>query len=449
MAIDVVDPRGRPSNGDAAKDDDEAPANGDVLRSASIAEGQRVVVAASADPSNDGSGATAPRGGGGGGGGAFRPGGRHARFLPVVGLFGFYIAHDALQERMFRFDGFGFGFFMTLVEVVVMLVGSVLGEGDSGVLCSLFFRCAPSRRGGGSRGRRSSLSSPTLVRIGLVGLFLALAHGLGNTSLNYSPYPLKVAFKSSKLVPTMALGACVTGKKFTALQYAAALVMGMGLAVLTAADVFDSKRKVPLDHGVGADSEWSRELGPFVGPILLAISTVFDSIIPNLQEQLLQTARVKTSEMILISNLVMCVVLVAYTTYSGELRSAWEYCAHNGKASGLLLCQGLSAYLGLRCYLAIIRDHGGVVGVLLANGRKVMTIILSFVLFAKPFNERHVVGLVLVFAGVYLGYVSKKGKKGGSKKDGMASPGRNRIRKGRKRRERIKSSADGSRDHTV
>lgn len=46
-------------------------------------------------------------------------------------------------------------------------------------------------------------------------------------------------------------------------------------------------------------------------------------------------------------------------------------------------------------------------GVLLANARKVITIVLSFVLFAKPFNERHVVGLILVGIGVYLGCISK------------------------------------------
>ena len=49
-------------------------------------------------------------------------------------------------------------------------------------------------------------------------------------------------------------------------------------------------------------------------------------------------------------------------------------------------------------------------GVLLANARKVITIVLSFVLFAKPFNERHVVGLILVGVGVYLGCISKEKK---------------------------------------
>ena len=158
------------------------------------------------------------------------------RYLPVLGLFVFYVCHDALQERMFRFEGYEYGFFMTLAEVSVMLVMSVAtdeGGGVSGMCRAMLLVGKGKGRGGGGqhhgRSRRkgggggqgggatttSNLSMPVLVRIGYVGVLLALAHGMGNASLNYSPYPLKVAFKSCKLVPTMALGACVTGRRHT------------------------------------------------------------------------------------------------------------------------------------------------------------------------------------------------------------------------------------------
>ena len=372
------------------------------------------------------------------------------KLLPIIGLFVFYIGHDALQEEMFRFPGFKFGFFMTIVEVIIMLIGSIF-EGDSGIkiVCTSFFTRIKSKGNKQQGTKRKSLSIPVLIRIGWVGLLLALAHGLGNTSLNYSPYPLKVAFKSCKLVPTMALGAFVTGRKHTALQYTAALVMGMGLACLTAADVFSSKQRVPLDqhqeqHISGGTAALKEELGPYIGPILLTISTVFDSIVPNLQEQLLQTVKVKTSEMILVSNMVMLLVLIIWTIYSGELILAWTYCISHRDASLVLFSQGLCAYLGLKSYLAIIREHGGVIGVLMANGRKVLTIMLSFCLFAKPFNERHFVGLVLVFLGVYLGYISKRGsKKDSSDGKKASSPGRKRMSPTKK------SETDDQHEHNV
>jgi len=322
---------------------------------------------------------------------------------------------------MFRFVDFKYGFFMTLVEVVIMLIGSTLANssnssgGDAPIHTLLLCnnnKCS-SKKDTTTQQQRI-IPMKTLLQISIVGILLALAHGLGNTALQYSSYPLKVAFKSCKLVPTMALGKCVTGRKHTALQYIAALIMGMGLAVLTAADVFSSKTKVQSI----SDQDSSLSL---LGPILLGISTILDSAVPNLQEQLLQSAKVNTSELIFVSNAIMCLVLVAYTTYSGELIAAYSYCTQHLDASMILVCQGLCAYFGLQCYLAIIRDHGGVAGVLFANARKVCTILLSFILFSKPFNVRHSIGLMLVFVGVYLGYKGKqqqqqKKKKGAHQK---------------------------------
>jgi hypothetical protein len=125
--------------------------------------------------------------------------------LSILGLFIFYIGHDALQEQMFRLDGFEYGFFMTFVEVLIMLLLASMIIHDNGDEDSV-----PPLSRKGKKKTPQPLSTATIVRIAWVGLLLALAHGLGNTSLNYSPYPLKVAFKSCKLVPTMAVGACFT-----------------------------------------------------------------------------------------------------------------------------------------------------------------------------------------------------------------------------------------------
>merc|ERR1712032_1017890 len=100
--------------------------------------------------------------------------------------------------------------------------------------------------------------------------------------------------------------------------------------------------------------------------------------------------------------------------------------------SVVLLCQAVCAYLGLKCYLTIIRDQGGVVGVLCANLRKIFTIILSFTLWKKSFNERHFVGLLLVFLGVYLGFISKKTSKKGRKRERKSSSSRKASREKQK-----------------
>lgn len=381
----------------------------------------------------------------------------------IVGLFLFYILHDALQECMFQFEGFEYGFFMTLAEVSVMLFLSVVSD-ENGSRSDLVNTTI--RRGQMKKKQKKNtddvqgknkihnnhqhLPLPILVRISQVGILLALSHGLGNASLNYSPYPLKVAFKSCKLVPTMILGACVTGRYHTSRQYVAAMIMGLGIAILTAADVSTTDFHTGDAHHIVVPARSSMGAS-YIGPILLGISVIFDSIIPNLQEQLLQISRVQPSLMILVSNAIMCTILMLYTFYSGELHAAYIYCITHPSASIVLLAQGVSAYLGLRCYLSIIRDHGGAAGVLLANARKVVTIILSFILFAKPFHRGHVGGLGLVCVGVYLGAMKttskKKGKTKEMRNDEMKT--KNGIKVEEKTALRLSSGENQSHEHNV
>ena len=305
--------------------------------------------------------------------------------LPSLGMFVFYVIHDALQEEMFRYPGFEYGWFMTLAEVVIMLLGGLLSEG-------LNLQCPP----GGAR---------TAATSALIGLCVSGSHGLGNTALRFTTYPLKVAFKSCKLIPTMWLGVCVTGRRHGCLEYCAALVMCGGLVVLTLADVTEHHH-----HPTAAADNDDDDSGLLLlGPFLLALSTSLDSVVPNLQERLFQQTNARTVDLIFLSNAFMFLLLLLYTVATGELVVAISYCRHQTGVWWVLSLQAASAYCGLRCYLTVIKQHGGVAGVLLGNARKIVTIVLSFLLFDdKLCNWSHVGGLVLIFCGVYLGVMAKR-----------------------------------------
>jgi solute carrier family 35 (adenosine 3'-phospho 5'-phosphosulfate transporter), member B3 len=302
--------------------------------------------------------------------------------LPGLGMFVFYVIHDALQEQMFRFEGFEYGWFMSMVEVFMMLILAVITEGAD-------LKYPP----GGFK---------TWGANALIGLCVAGSHGFGNTALRYSTYPLKVSFRSCKLVPTMALGVCVTGRRHSACEYIAALIMCAGLMTVTLADV--------TTH-VTMDAEGHAETTACIGPLLLGISALLDSIVPNLQESIFTQTNARAVDTMFLSNQFMFVILTAITLISGELFTAWTYCLEHTQVFGILALQSTSAYFGLRCYLTIIKSHGSVGGVLLANARKVVTILVSFLLFAKPCKPMHLAGIALIFVGVYLGVVAKRARK--------------------------------------
>ena len=60
--------------------------------------------------------------------------------------------------------------------------------------------------------------------------------GFTNASLGYLNFPTQVIFKSCKLIPVLLGGIVIQGKKYGILDFAAALLMCVGLAVFTLAD---------------------------------------------------------------------------------------------------------------------------------------------------------------------------------------------------------------------
>jgi adenosine 3'-phospho 5'-phosphosulfate transporter B3 len=300
----------------------------------------------------------------------------------VLGLFFFYVVHDALQERAFRSPGFAFGWFMTAVELGTMFAGAALFEGR------------PEKRAEDAAADEGHRRAKRRALVALV-VFIAVSQGTGSVALNHVSYPVKVAFKSCKLVPTMCFSTCLTGRRYGASEYAAALLMCAALAILGLAEA----------HAGGAASQYS-------GFLLLAVATCSDAVIPNLQERLLRTLRTPTREMVAVSNAGSFSLVLAYCASTGELRRAVDHCRRVPDAAALLLLQALAAYAGLRCYLRVIKALSGVAGVLTTSARKLLTLVLSFLLFEKPFNSHHALGFALLVLGVGLAVAARH--RGGS-----------------------------------
>jgi hypothetical protein len=65
------------------------------------------------------------------------------------------------------------------------------------------------------------------------------------------------------------------------------------------------------------------------------------------------------------------------------------------------------AYIAISVHMNVVKRFGGVAAVLLATGRKGMTLILSFLLFPKAFSWFYVLGACLVLGGLLLSSLVK------------------------------------------
>jgi len=76
----------------------------------------------------------------------------------------------------------------------------------------------------------------------------------------------------------------------------------------------------------------------------------------------------------------------------------------------LLLTVGLGLGTAVLAYTELIRRNGPAVAVAVATLRKVVTVILSYIIFPKTISWVHLISFVLVLLGLLIGFVGR-GKK--------------------------------------
>jgi hypothetical protein len=115
-----------------------------------------------------------------------------------------YLAHGYLQERAFVELRFPSGYFVAAVELCAVAALTALFEWPRQVDRASTL--------GDAKGRTAAVFL-------LLSVLLVVSQGCGTAALLYTSYPVKVAFKSSKLLPGMAIGMLVTGCTYRATEY--------------------------------------------------------------------------------------------------------------------------------------------------------------------------------------------------------------------------------------
>jgi len=276
------------------------------------------------------------------------------------GVFLFFGIHNYLQEAIMAVPGFEYGVILGFAEVLGVTV------------CSFVERHLIVQE----RGRVAPLSAYPL----LTGCLMT-SSSLSNTALNYINFPTKVVFRSCKLIPTMVVASVLHRKVFSLAEYACAVAVCAGLVMFAAAD-------------------W--ELTPSFHPIGLALVTTSvcaDAILPNAQERLFRLGASRL-EVTLFTNVFTLLAMLATTLLSGDLIGAFRQVSKDSTLQAYFFVYTFVAYLAISLHMGVVKRFGGVTAVLVATGRKGMTLVLSFILFPKAFSWFYPVGAFLVLGGL-------------------------------------------------
>ena len=224
-----------------------------------------------------------------------------------------------------------------------------------------------------------------------LGLMIALSAGLANGSLAFVSQPVKVLFKSSKVLPVMFFRAILgnSGANSWA-DYGYAIMLGLGLALFSASDVANTSSR-------GSDTAHQ-----LIGMTMLLGSVCCDAMAPNLQERLLRKLGQSRPAVVLNTNALSALLTAAVWFPTGEAAAVHEWFGTHRSALHILLLQSVVGYLGVLAYLGCIRHAGSKATVLVTTARKMCTIFLSYSIFSDSgvFTARHFLGLLMAVGGM-------------------------------------------------
>ncbi|KAG7373174.1 UAA transporter family protein [Nitzschia inconspicua] len=291
--------------------------------------------------------------------------------LLASGVFFFFGIHNYLQEAIMNVEGFHFGVMLGYLEVLGVTV------------CSFFERKFIAKE----TKRVAPLSAYPLLTFCLMS-----SSSLSNLALNYINFPTKVVFRSCKLIPTMIVASIVNRKVFSSIEYVCAFCVCLGLVLFAAADW----NLTPTFHPIGL--------------VLVSLSVCADAVLPNAQERLFRLGASRM-EVTFFTNIFTLIAMTITTLLSGDLLGLLAFAQTNTLLCHYILIYTFVAYIAISVHMNVVRRFGGVAAVLLATGRKGMTLVLSFIFFPKAFSWYYVMGAILVLGGLLVSSLAKVNSK--------------------------------------
>eukprot|EP00933_Yihiella_yeosuensis_P032747 TRINITY_DN26381_c0_g2_i1.p1 TRINITY_DN26381_c0_g2~~TRINITY_DN26381_c0_g2_i1.p1 ORF type:complete len:280 (+),score=44.24 TRINITY_DN26381_c0_g2_i1:116-841(+) len=182
-------------------------------------------------------------------------------------------------------------------------------------------------------------------------------------------------------------------KRYTTLEYVAASLLCVGTAGFT----YRSGKLGTAQEDV------------ILGICMLIVSALCDATASNTQQRLMQQNGYPPMVVMVRLNLVGALGTVGVLIISGHAGSLAKQTWEDPRIWQFCSLVSMSLAVAVWAYTQLLNESGSVFAVGVATVRKVLTLILSFVVFPKPFSSLHVISFFLVVMGIFLS-TTKKGK---------------------------------------
>jgi len=219
-------------------------------------------------------------------------------------------------------------------------------------------------------------------------------------SLRYVIYPVQVLFKSCKPVPVMLFN-LILGKRYKLTKYVNVIIITAGVGLFMGGG--NSTQKHSSGETVQADTL-------LMGAMMLSVSLCFDGATGAYEDKLMSKNNVEPFDLMYNIQLGKAVISFCILVATNGLNDFLKTLDDGGFALVLL---GLTGALGQVFVFVTISKFGALNCALIGLGRKILSLMLSFLLYGHSMNAFQTVGLTLSIVAMIANFYEKGGNKGG------------------------------------
>jgi len=305
------------------------------------------------------------------------------------------VAFAAFQEKCFQVPGF-----KSQKQLLTVLTPLIY------CLCALMERILT----GDTKQKAKTTLYLQLSCLTFLGMYMT------NASLAYLSYPSRIVFKSGKPIPTMGFEWLYVGRLFSQIEITSVMVLTLGIITFAMGEASGKK---------GGNSSSA-------GFIFITLGVLFDTLTSNFEKKKLFSGPTPAShtEVMFFASLFGFMLAIGTFALSPESADTPKYITEHPEILKYIGISAVGGYFSVSFVLLLIKHFGPTFAECVKGGRKVLSIVLSFLLFAMPdkhFTTYHCLGLMFFVGSLALTVFGKHQKS--KSKQGLPNGGYVKIPK--------------------
>lgn len=263
----------------------------------------------------------------------------------------------------------------------------------------------------------STMPQSKLVIVGLLAFGSTIA---SMVALRYVTFITRILGKSCKSIPVMLVGLFL-GKKYALKKYVSVVVLSIGVAVFLVGTAHEKQHHKAVQTNEIRDHVAVHERTPnvFLGFSLLLLSLLFDGATGALEDKYMEQYHIGAFDLMYTVNVYKCVFAAVGMVVMGEIPTFVDQVIPSMPNLVLL---SLTGAMGQAFIFFTISKFGALTTSIIGTCRKVLSIVLSVILFGHILSLEQFIGLAVSFLGIGLNWVRMDcfSKKSASDKAGAA-----------------------------